>query len=112
MKQQNTDTDALRFGTVRDPMHRDVLETRDIAKEILGLLDMPETDQDGPTTAEHILEQLMTLSTRMDALEESAKLMLTREMTRSEQHQEFLGAVRSLNSTLSGLGRTSGQQTR
>ena len=112
MKQQNKDSDALRFGTVRDPMHRDVLETRDIAREIKGLLDVPETDSEGPTTAEQILEQLMTLGTRMDALEETAKLMLAREMTRSEQHQEFLGAVRSLNSTLASLGRTSGQQTR
>lgn len=112
MKQQQKDLDIQRFGTVRDPMHRDVLETRDIAKEIRGLLDVPETASDGPTTAEKIMELLITLSTRIDAIEQSMMFLLEREVSRTEQHREFVTAVKGLNTTLASLGRTSGQSTR
>lgn len=112
MKQQPKDLDHLRFGQVRDPMHRDVLETRNIAREIKGLLDVPEAESEGPTTAEQILEQLITLGTRLDALEQSMKFVLEREVSRGEQHRELAAAVKMLSGTLSGLGRTSGQQTR
>lgn len=112
MKQQQKDSDALRFGTVRDPMHRDLLETRDIAKEIRGLLDVPETEADGPTPAEQMLELLATLVERVDAVERSMKIVLEREIMRSDQHLELIAAVKTLGQTLSGLTRTSGQQAR
>lgn len=101
------DLDPRRFGQVRDPMHRDVLETRDIAKEIRGLLDEPEADEDKPSTSEQILEVLDVMSNRMDKMEETLKLLLERDQYRTAQHNQLLAEMKNLNLTLSGLGKNS-----